>query len=359
MHKPTTRLPLLTAMAVAVAPSLVAQNQQHLVVPAAFGATDAISFNWLAGASREVRQQTLIGANQLSAMVGKAIEAIEFRRSADSAAFAGGAAHMTVTMSTSAASTHEVSSYFASNHSPNSLQVFSGTVGFPTSPPAPGPSVGWTADNTVRIQLTSPFLYAGGRLCIDITGTPIAGQNANWWMADAEFEDIPGSVTDLGGGCGTYANSSFIAENSLVVGGYAHMTAYGSPLGLAVAAIGQSGSALPLALLGFNPPGNCNLMLGSLITLEPMLFAPDSNAIIASSGGRADLEIKIPNVAGAQGLRLATQWIDWSEAATTNALEWTIASTPTLDMVLIEGNPLEATGNVTAYLAHVMRFEYQ
>jgi len=348
---------LITAMA--MASSLAAQVPQHLVVPPAYANTDAISFNWLAGASRDVRQQTLIGANHLTALHGTAIEAIEFRRTAENEIFTGGTTNLTVTLSTSTSPTHDVSSSFANNIGSTQVQVFSGAVTFPTSPAVVGQTVNWTANNVVRIQFTTPFLYSGGRLCIDITGTPIIGQNADWWMADAEFEDIPGTISDLGGGCGTYANSSFIAEYSLVVGGYAHMTAFGSPFGLAIAAIGQSGGPVPLSALGFTPPGNCNLMLSSLMILEPMLFIPDSNPIVAASGGRADLELKIPNIPGAQGLTLATQWFDWSETATTRALQWTIASTPTLDMALIEGHPLEAKGNVTTHLAHVIRFEYQ
>ncbi len=357
MKKSLQTLSLMTAAF--LVSSLGAQTPQHLVVPPAYANTDAVSFNWLAGASRSVRQQTLIGANHLSAMTNKTINAIEFRRTAENDTFTGGTANMTVTLSTSSAPTHEVSSSFANNIGSTLVQVFSGPVTFPTSPPVAGPTVNWSTNNVVRIQFATPFIYTGGRLCIDITGTPIAGQQANWWMADAEFEDIPGTVTDLGGGCGSYATSSFVAKYSLVVGGYTKMTAYGTPWGLAIAAIGNPGNPVPLGALGFTAPGNCNLMLSSLMILEPMLFIPDANPILASSGGRADFELKIPNIPGAQGLTLATQWFDWTETATTNALEWTILATPTLDMALVEGHPLEPTGNVTGHLAHVMRFEYQ
>ena len=353
-------IPTLSLFATAtVASSLAAQGLNHLVVPPAYTNTDAVSLNWIAGASRDVRQQTLIGANHLTGLTGKAIEAIEFRRTAENETFYGGAANLTVTLSTSALATHMVSSTFANNASAGSVQVFSGIVTIPTSPPVTGSTVNWTANNIVRIQFTTPFPYTGGRLCIDITSTPIGGQNAEWWMADAEFEDIPGNVTDLGGGCGTFANSSFAEENSLVVGGYARMSAFGSPYGLAIAAIGLPGGPVPLSALGFTPPGNCNLMLSALLALQPMLFVPDSNPMTSAHGGRADLELKIPNIAGAQGLSLATQWLDWTAGATTNALEWTIASTPSLDMALVEGHPLDPRGNVTTHLAHVMRFEYQ
>ena len=355
MHQPLSTVSLI--IAIAMASSLTAQS--HIVVPSSYGTTDGNSHNWLGGASHLQRQQTLIGANHLSAMVNKTISAIEFRRTAGNQTFAGGTANMTVTISTSTSTTKDVSSTFANNIGSAPVQVFSGNVTLPTSPPTVGPTVNWTPNNVVLISFTTPFLYTGGRLCIDITGTPIAGQEANWWMADAVFEDIPGTVTDLGGGCGTYSDRASIQDYSLMVGGYAHMTAFGSPLGLAIAAIGAPGTPLPLSALGFTPPGNCNLMLSSLMILEPMLFIPDSNPIVAANGGRADFELKIPNIPGAQGLTLATQWFDWSETATTRALQWTITSTPTVDMALIEGTPLGSTGNVTANLAHVIRFEYQ
>lgn len=343
----------------ALATTVYAQAPQHVVVPSPYASTDAISYNWLAGASRVVRQQTLVGASHLTAVVGKAIHAIEFRRTAANEVYAGGTATMSVNLSTSALPALEVSSTFANNIGTPPVQVFNGTVTFPTSPPATGPTVAWTTNNIVRIQFTSPFIYNGGRLCIDITGTPIANQTADWWMADAEFEDIPGTVTDLGGGCGPHAHSGFVAEYSLVVGGYAKMTAYGSPYGLAIAAIGQPGNPLPLSILGFAPPGNCNLMLGTLDILEPMLFVPAPNPLLASVGGRADFELKIPNLPGAQGVTFATQWFDWTQSSTTNAMEWTVMSTPTLDMALVEGHPLEARGNVSPHSAHVIRFEYQ
>ena len=359
MRKPCHSLSLLATISLASI-SGAQSPTQHIVVPPTYATDDAISHNWLAGASRPVRQQTLVGQNHLTAMLNKHIKAIEFRRSASNGTFLGGKANMVVSLSTSTSATHEVSSAFANNIDAGTAQeVFNSTsttpeepVVFPTSPPSVGPSVDWIEDNVVRIEFQTPFFYTGGRLCIDITGTPIATEEANWWMADAECEDIPGIVTDLNGGCGTYATSSYVSKYSLVVGGYAKMTAYGTPGGFGFAMIGDPGGPVPVAALGFAPPGNCNLMLNSLLILQPVFFD-------LQSPGRADFEIKIPNLPGAQGLTLATQWFDWTESATTNALQWTITSAPSLDMALVEGHPAEATGNVAVELAHVIRFEYQ
>ena len=353
-NQPTT--PLLIALSITA--TLHAQAQQ-IVVPATRATTDATSHLWLPGAANDVRQQTLIGESHLTAMIGKTIHAIEFRRTAADEIYTGGLANMVIALSTSTQSTLEASSTFASNIGSAPQQVFTGTVTFPTSPPGTGATVAWSPDNIVRIQFTTPFSYTGGRLCLDVTGTPIAGQSPGWWMADAEFEDIPGTVTNLGGGCGPHANSSFVAEYSLMVGGYAKMFAYGSPDGLAIAAIGQPGSPVPLSILGFATPGNCNLMLGTLDILVPTIFLTSPDPLAAPFGARADFELKIPNVPGAQGLTLATQWFDWTQLATTNAVEWTITSTPTIDMAAVEGHPLETNGNVSIHQAHVIRFEYQ
>lgn len=60
------------------------------------------------------------------------------------------------------------------------------------------------------------------------------------------------------------------------------------------------------------------------------------------------------------GLALTTQWLDLTQVATSNALQWTIASTiPTLDLALVEGHPQEASGLASVHLAHVLRFEHQ
>jgi hypothetical protein len=91
-----------------------------------------------------------------------------------------------------------------------------------------------------------------------------------------------------------------------------------------------------------------------------MLFVPDTQPAYSQNGGRADLSIKIPNIPGAQGLTLTTQWFDWTQQATSNALTWTIAaSVPTLDMASIEGHPLSTKGSASVHIAPVLRFEHQ
>ena len=74
--------------------------QSHLVVPVANTNTDALSYEWIAGASRTHRQQTLVGATHIQALLGRQIDAIELRRTAVAEAYQGGAMTFAVTLST-------------------------------------------------------------------------------------------------------------------------------------------------------------------------------------------------------------------------------------------------------------------
>jgi hypothetical protein len=358
--------PIAAALLAAAA---VAQVPQHVVVPGVYTANDAVAFVWLPGASQPVRQQTLVGTSHLQPLLGRVLTALEFRRTAANEVYGGGTADMTVTLSIAPHQPLSCSSTFATNVGAPAVQVYSGPVVFPTSPATPPPSpttaIPWSVDNVVRIPFTQPFLYLGGTLCIDIIGQPIAGQNADWWMADAEFEDISGTVQDLGGGCGAYGGPqhewSYVEPRSLLPGGYARFSAYGTPWGLALAAFGQKSLwPIPLSALGLAAAPGCNVHLQSMDLLLANVFVPDPLPILATRGGRADFEIKLPAIAAVLGLSFTTQWLDWSQAATSNAIEWTVASSiPALDMALVEGHPLEAQGDVSVHLAHVLRFEYQ
>ena len=339
--------------------------QQFDVVPATYATTDAISYQWIAGASRPVRQQTLVGEGHLGALLGRAITAIELRRTAANEQYDGGAMNLTVTMSQAPHAPLEATNVFADNAGAGAIQVFSGQVSLPTSPPAIGPTVAWSTNNVLRVVLTTPFVYLGGTLCIDVVGTPLPGSNANWWMADAMFEDVAGTTTDLGGGCGAYGGPqhewSHVSQRTLLPGAYAQFFAYGPPASFGLAAFGTRAQVpIPLSMLGFNSGPGCNLMLSTLDALMLVPFEPETHPGLAARGGIAEVRIKIPAVPAIFGATLTTQWLEWSQMATSNAIEWTVAGVvPTLDMSLLEGHPQEATGELSVHLAHVLRFESQ
>lgn len=348
---------------VAIALGVAALAQSSLVIPAAYATSDAVSYLWIPGASRDVRQQTLIGASHLTSLVGRALTALELRRTAANEIYQGGVAQLTVSLSTPPNTPLSCSQAFAANIGCNSLQVFSGTVTLPTSPPETGPAVSWTPANIVRIVFQTPFTYLGGTLCVDVIGHAVAGQNADWWMADAEFEDISGATLEIGQGCGAYGGAqhrwSHVAQRSLLPGAYARFWACGPQYSVGLALFGASGCAIPLPLLGLPAPG-CSLYLSTLDAVMLAVFEPEPAPVPASSGGIAEVRIQIPSNPAVLGFTLTTQWLEWSQLAVSNAIQWTIASAiPALDMAVVEGHATELTGEVAAHMAHVMRFEFQ
>jgi hypothetical protein len=343
-------------------PALRAQSQQT-VIPAAYASTDAIGYLWLPGASRDVRQQTLVGSSHLTALVGRTLTAIELRRSAANETYAGGTAHMTVVLSTSPSRPLRSSRTWSVNVGPDATQVFAGAVTLPTSLPVTGPNVPWTPANVVRIQLQTPFVYHGGTLCIDVTGHPIAGQNANWWMADAMVEDLAGVAVKRGNGCGAFGGTTgqwgHAAARQLIPGGHASFFADGPPGSFGIAAIGSfNPMPIPLTALGLPSPG-CSLHLASLDAMLVGIFEPFPHPALANRGS-AEVRLWIPDTAAVFGVTFTTQWLEWTQLATSNAVEWTVAATiPTLDMAVIDGHPNEAFGEINVCMGHVLRLEHQ
>jgi hypothetical protein len=354
-----------TLVALILASAAAAQTTQHLVVPAAYTTNEAISYEWIAGASDPQRQQTLVGASHLQAMVGRAIWGISLRRTAKDEIYQGGTADLTVTLSTGARAPLEISTAYADNAGANATLVFQGPVTLPTSPAITSATVPWTPDNVVEIPFQTPFLYTGGTLCIDVLGQPIQGQQANWWMADAEFEDIYGEITDLGGGCGAFGGPSrawsSTAVRTLVPGAYAQFWAEGPANSFAFAIFGAtSPAAIPLQSFGVGGPG-CDLWIdpGLVLAANVAPFVPETHPLLIGRG-TAFVELKLPGAPWVFGLTLTTQWLELSQMATSNAIEWEVASQiPTLDMALVEGHPSQTTGNVSVHLAHVLRFEHR
>lgn len=352
---------------VAVALSSVLAGQvQHEVVPAAYASQDAVSYLWVPGASSDVREVTLVGSSHLGNLLGREITALEYRRTAANEVYGGGVADLTVSLSHSPRTPLTCSNVYADNVGADATTVFQGSVTIPTSPVAVGPAVAWSPQNVIRIALQQPFRYMGGTLCIDVVGTPVQGQIAGWWMADAMFEDVDGAAVDLGQGCGTYVNArgqwSFVATRTLLPGAYARLWAYGSPGGLAVAVFGAPAAVpVPLQMLGIPAPG-CVALIdpAAVLDAQVLVFVPEPDPRLASRGGMAELRIRLPNQPWTLGTSLTTQWLDLLQPATSNAIRWTVAmAIPTLDMALVDGHPSAAGGEVSVHLAHVLRFEHR
>jgi hypothetical protein len=357
------RLPIVCF---ATASFLLAQSQ-YQVIPAAYTNPDANSYLWVAGASQDVRQQTLIGASHLQPLLGKQLTGLELRRTAANEVYAGGVANLTVSLSISPLTPLQCSDTYAQNVG-TAAQVFSGAVTFPTSPANTGPNVAWAPDTTIRIPFAAPFLYTGGTLCIDVLGQKITGQTANWWMADAVFEDIQGTATRIGDGCGYYGGPnhrwSWVETRSLLPGARAHFSAQGTPLGLGAVLFGNAAAVpAPVAAFGVPAPANCFSRLdpASILVGGFLVFVPENDPRLAARGGFADHRFWIPDAPWTFGMTLSTQWVDFTQQfATSDAWTWTVASVlPTLDMAFVDGSPLSASGLATVHIAPVWRFEYQ
>ena len=350
--------------AAALAAAVASQAPQFQTIPAAYDAAEANSLEWVAGTGAHLRQQTLIGASHLTNLLGHQLLALELRRAAFADAFQGATMDWVVTLSHSPNTPLTCSEVYQNNVGPNPVTVFSGQVVAPASPANTSNSIPWTTNNVIRVVFQTPFLYTGGTLCLDIVGTPIVGQTSNWWVCDAVWEDIPGTVTEIGSGCGLYGGAPHrwagADRYTLMPGAIGKFWAYGAPNTFGIVAFGAAGSGpIPLSAFGIAAPG-CNVHLDPAMVLTTNIgfFTPVNSPLYVE--GKAKAFVRLPAAPWVFGLTLTTQWFDLFQPATSNALQWTVASNiPTLDMAHVDGDPTDAGGNVTVHLAPVYRFEYQ
>ena len=102
-------------------------------------------------------------------------------------------------------------------------------------------------------------------------------------------------------------------------------------------------------------------MLGGELARERQPFlrvGVDPVERLAPADPRADYIVPIPNTPAVIGASLTTQWIEWSQQASSNALTWTIDNTPTIQMAHVDGYATDARGELCVDLAHVVRFEH-
>ena len=351
---------LLSAALFAQAPAL------HETVPAAYATTDANSLLWVAGTGSNVRQQTLIGASHLGNLVGRELLALEIRRTSSTDAFAGATTDWTVQLSHAARDPLATDRVMDHNVGVGAVTVYAGPVIAPNSPAHPGSTVPWSTSNTIRVVFQTPFVYTGGTLCVDIVGLAIPGQTSNWWVGDAVFEDIQGTTTKIGNGCGAFGGSNHdwahVCERTLLPGAFAQFRAHGTTSTFAVAMHGLPAAApVPLSAFGVPTPG-CTVALdpAQLLSTQVTMFVGDGDPFWPASHGTANTFVKLPAAPWVFGLSLATQWFDLGQPATSNAVQWTIANQiPTLDMAYVDGVPNDPIGLVTVHHAPVYRFEYR
>ncbi len=356
-------MPKFAIPALLLSSTLLAQGT--VTVPAAYASQDASSLLWLPGVSASVRQQTIIDASHLQALVGRDLTALEFRREADNASYTGGNLAITVRLSHAPLPPLEASASFAFNL-PAPTTVFAGNVTVPNAPPMPGPTVGWTPERTIRIPFTTPFRYQGGPLTVDLSGTASATSPIGFWPVDAAWDQTTGQTANVGAACGLFTNalgeSAHVAASSLVAGGMAVMTAAGTENGIALLFLGAPaalpGTPLDLFLPGVSPA--CRVFLPLPATMLVTTFAPIGVTGVPGLPGRAMHRFRLPNHGSLLGASFGCQWMDLMQFATSNGVNCTIAATPpVMGMVVLHGEPGAVTGQVYTHQAHVMRFTYQ
>ncbi len=332
---------------------------------------DAASLLTMPGITSPGREQILVAPRHLTNLVGRQIRGLWFRRDtgvdASSAALLGGGSTVTVHLSTSPRSANSPSQQLGLNVGPDVQTVFSGTVTFPNAPAVQvGASVPWDAVHAVRIGFTTPFVYNGGTLCIDIDGIP-GPQSEHWWPIDAVSDPVRGSATKVGEACGPQAApnapTATVATGTLVPGGSALFRSRGTPGSSSVCAIAVAAAAntLPLSVIGADPRCHVHVVgiLGVQTAVHGASFMPSQGAF---PGGWATTLVPLPRVPSFFDARFATQWFSLTVPITaSNAVDCTVASRVSpLGMAIVvhsSGGPA-GVGRVITQRAPVMQLEY-
>lgn len=346
--------PMFTPLVLAAC--VAAQTQVTLPTTA-----DSLDANWLgAGFETLQRQQVVLGPSVLTALAGRTIGEVRFRRDGSAATMHAGQARVTVTMSASPTlDPARVTPVFALNHGPTPVVVFAATLSLPSAPPLPHRDAAtWTPPDAVVLPLVAPFSYAGGGLCAQFDIEPLAGNVSSWWILDRHRSGVGGSVRTIGVGCGPTAlrttRTAMVDASLARPGSTPRFLGIADAGALAVFAIAPQElvPGLDLGLIG--APG-CILHLLPTVTVGAAVIER-----LRGRPGGANVSLPIPHEPAYLGATLFTQWAFWNGRLTTsNALQLDLALTPaTFDGAVIEGmgaTTLPATGTVEVGTIPVMR----
>jgi hypothetical protein len=351
---------LITALA------SVVSAQQALTVPSINTAQDAETLCEVAGLTQRFRQQILVRSSLLDTAVGREIVALTFRRDGQyNRALGSGSAELEVTLSRPTLDPAFTQPAFAANVGTVSTQVFAGRVALPSSPALVHRNAAtWTPPHAVAIPFARPYTYAGGTLCIDLTGEPVAGAGARFWPIDAVLTHHSGQVLSVGSACDPRLQAHG-SRATLVPAGTVRLLSAGPASSLGIAMLG-SPPQLPGLDLGFlNAPG-CKLYLSPLVSLPATYSQPTRGTY-----GDINLKLSLPASAALVGGAFGTQWVNYpnpttpSRLATSMGLHLQIAGTLlTYDVVQVRTGPLAAgvvrtEGEVIANVAPVFQLTLQ
>ncbi len=191
-------------------------------------------------------------------------------------ALSGGRSQIALRLSDLAPAPSRAQPLFAANHATPAVLVFQGEVDYPSSPAlAHRDAAGWLPAHVVQFPFSTPFVYRGGTLCIEMEGTEVIAGSELWPVDFFEDSGAHGSVQPIGVGCGQYAGGgqrgSGAQPHTLVVGSTTNVFTWGQPGTPAFLMIGVQPLGAPLDALG--APG-CFLHVVPELTLTSWLSTP-------------------------------------------------------------------------------------
>jgi hypothetical protein len=238
--------------------------------------------------------------------------------------------------------------------------VFQGTVAIPASAATVGRTVGWTdPQDVVEIVFTAPFTHTGGNVCVDITGSSVAGAEAGYWPVEGVADSSRGSKAEFGQPCGFIAGvhryvPASVDDDSLVPGCTAVFWSRGPAHAGGGFLIGVPSPSFDLGLLGIADRG-CMLEVAPFAVLG----ASFDKAVLANAAGTARIDLQIPSEPSSLALGFRAQFvaISGAQASTSNALDVSIASTmPALGVAVVRASAPATVGDVRTNRAPVLRF---
>ena len=352
---------LSTLFATSLCGAALAQQTETVPVESLLG--DLNGKVAIAGFNNAGRQQILLNASTLTNVAGSSITRVSFRRDASHTdALEGGTANLTITMSPAPVSPRHAAAAFEENLDVpgNRVQVFSGLVTLPPSPDASVRTVMWgTPSDVVHIDLSTPYAYGGGHLCIDIVGAPAAGNESGYWVPDGIVEINHGSVATVGHSCHPFGGAS-VPTKSLVPGTSSRFVGYGEAGAIGSLFIGTPSAAIDLSLFGLST-ANCELYTIPFVAL-PVTFQPLPFAMDTANVGIARFDVKFSANPGSLGFAFRAQFASLTTTIeTTEALDCVLASTLPDDQSAYVYAPSTgaSVGAVHTNKAPAVQFTYQ
>lgn len=348
-------------------PHLTAQQApSYHVVPAAFTSKEAYHAVFWAISPFPARRQLLIDAGHLVPALNQTLKGIRVRRNGgDPDTFPAGSLHLVLSLSNTTRLSKDAAVAFAANRGQNPVQVFSGRVDLPQSPPPTVQPAAWTTPFSVQVPFSRAYPYGGGNLCIEsLTSlSPNTGGTAGpWWPLDGLRQDKTGTVVADGLGnisCipglpGHPADADAASQN---LGSSAVLFLRGNRTeGSGMALLGLDNKTLDLT--PFGAPG-CNLYL------DPLVMAPIALTSQPGGLGHASLAVPVPYDKGLQDLSYYSQWVLYEQGH--NSLDLTFSNhvkatigpwQPPLGISWIEStDPSAPSGRILSGRTPVLRFD--